>query len=169
MSIFAPAPEPKSLLGRHRPLAPSAAIKVSPLCLGAMNFGDAWKDFMGECDKKTTFEILDFFYDNGGNFIDTANNYQNEESETWLGEWMEQRGVRDQMVIATKYTTGFRAYKRDQEIQSNFVGNNTKSMRVSVDASLRKLRTSYIDLKLLSPPWFDDEQFECGPWLDGLT
>lgn len=59
---------------------------------------------------------------------------------------MEQRGVRDQMVIATKYTTGFRAYKRDQEIQSNFVGNNTKSMRVSVDASLRKLRTSYIDL-----------------------
>ncbi|KAJ9191329.1 hypothetical protein DTO166G4_7129 [Paecilomyces variotii] len=153
MSIFAPAPEPKSLLGRHRPLAPSAAIKVSPLCLGAMNFGDAWKDFMGECDKKTTFEILDFFYENGGNFIDTANNYQNEESETWLGEWMEQRGVRDQMVIATKYTTGFRAYKRDQEIQSNFVGNNTKSMRVSVDASLRKLRTSYIDL--LYVHWWD--------------
>lgn len=34
------------------------------------------KDFMGECDKKTTFEILDYFYESGGNFIDTANNYQ---------------------------------------------------------------------------------------------
>jgi aryl-alcohol dehydrogenase-like predicted oxidoreductase len=36
-----------------------------------MNFGDAWSDMMGKCDKKTVFEILDFFYDQGGNFIDT--------------------------------------------------------------------------------------------------
>lgn len=41
---------------------------------------------MGECDKDTTFDILDHFYENGGNFIDTANNYQNEESEKWIGE-----------------------------------------------------------------------------------
>jgi predicted aldo/keto reductase-like oxidoreductase len=46
-------------------------VRVSPLCLGAMNFGDAWSDMMGKCDKKTVFEILDFFYDQGGNFIDT--------------------------------------------------------------------------------------------------
>jgi len=57
---------------------------------------------MGECDRETTFDILDHFYENGGNFIDTANNYQNGESERWIGEWMEERGVRDQMVIATK-------------------------------------------------------------------
>jgi len=57
---------------------------------------------MGECSKETTFEILDHFYANGGNFIDTANNYQQEESEKWIGEWMESRGVRDQMVVATK-------------------------------------------------------------------
>lgn len=57
---------------------------------------------MGECDKKTTFEILDFFYEQGGNFIDTANNYQNGESEMWIGEWMEERGIRDQIVLATK-------------------------------------------------------------------
>ena len=57
---------------------------------------------MGECSKETVFEILDYFYDNGGNFLDTANNYQNEESEMWIGEWMEKRGVRDQMVVATK-------------------------------------------------------------------
>lgn len=75
---------------------------MSPLCLGAMNFGAAWKDFMGECSKETVFEILDYFYEKGGNFIDTANMYQNEESEMWIGEWMEERGVRDQMVLATK-------------------------------------------------------------------
>lgn len=73
-----------------------------------------------------------------------ANNYQNEDSESWLGEWMEKRGVRDQIVLATKYTSGYRTYK--SEIQANFVGNNTKSMRLSVNASLKKLRTDYIDL-----------------------
>lgn len=52
---------------------------------------------MGACDKDTVNEILDFFYDQGGNFIDTSNNYQFEESETWIGEWMKRRGVRDQM------------------------------------------------------------------------
>lgn len=57
---------------------------------------------MGECNKETVFEILDYFYEKGGNFIDTANNYQDEQSEAWIGEWMEQRGVRDQMVLATK-------------------------------------------------------------------
>jgi len=99
---FNQAPKPKTNLGYHRILAPSAGLRVSPLCLGAMNFGDAWKGFMGECDKEATFGILDHFYENGGNFIDTANNYQNGESERWIGEWMEERGVRDQMVVATK-------------------------------------------------------------------
>lgn len=42
MSFWAPPPEPKTGLGRHRVLAPTAAVKVSPLCLGAMNFGTAW-------------------------------------------------------------------------------------------------------------------------------
>ncbi|KIA75644.1 hypothetical protein HK57_00576 [Aspergillus ustus] len=154
MSIFAPAPKPASLLGYHRVLAPAAGIKVSPLCLGAMNFGDQWKDFMGECDKKQTFALLDEFFKLGGNFIDTANNYQQEESEEWIGEWMKERGNRDQMVIATKYTTGFRTSHRDTEpLQSNFVGNSAKSMRVSVDRSLAKLKTDYIDLLYLH--WWD--------------
>lgn len=109
-----------SVLGYHRQLAPNAGVRVSPLCLGAMNFGDAWTSFMGtswplrsqvcgadvvgvgECSKETAFEILDYFYAQGGNFIDTANSYQNEQSEAWVGEWMEERGFRDQMVLATK-------------------------------------------------------------------
>ncbi|KAK4986184.1 hypothetical protein LTR50_005476 [Elasticomyces elasticus] len=149
---FQPPPEPKSLLGYHRILSPTAAIRVSPLCLGAMNFGEAWKDFMGTCDKKTVFEILDYFYDQGGNFIDTANNYQNEESETWLGEWMNERGNRDQMVIATKFTTGFRSGQGQKEIQSNFQGNSTKSLHVSLEASLKKLQTTYIDVVRTNMP-----------------
>lgn len=85
--MTAPAAQPpKSLLGRHRILAPTAAVHVSPICLGAMSFGNAWSSFMGECSKETAFEILDFFYEQGGNFIDTANGYQAEESEQWLGE-----------------------------------------------------------------------------------
>lgn len=75
MGFGDPAPEPATPLGVHRVLAPVAGIRCSPLCLGAMNFGDAWKEFMGECNKDTTFEMLDFFYENGGNFIDTANKY----------------------------------------------------------------------------------------------
>ncbi|PYI02683.1 Aldo/keto reductase [Aspergillus sclerotiicarbonarius CBS 121057] len=154
MSFFAPAPKPASLLGYHRVLAPTAGVKVSPLCLGAMNFGTTWKDFMGECDKEQSFALLDAFYKLGGNFVDTSNNYQQEESEEWIGEWMSARGNRDQMVIATKYTTGFRSSHRDTEpLQSNFVGNSMKSMRVSVERSLKKLQTDYIDLLYLH--WWD--------------
>ncbi|KAJ6139837.1 hypothetical protein N7471_006323 [Penicillium samsonianum] len=150
--MFARAATPKSYLGRYRLLAPTAGVKVSPLCLGAMNFGDGWKERLGECNKETSFQILDTYYENGGNFIDTANNYQFEESEKWLGEWMEVRGVRDQIVLATKYTSPYRMHNKS-EIQANFVGNNAKSLKLSVDASLKKLRTDYIDL--LYVHWWD--------------
>lgn len=66
-----PCPPPKSVLGRHRLLSPTASVYVSPLCLGAMNFGEAWKSFLGECSMETSFKILDHFYSEGGNFIDT--------------------------------------------------------------------------------------------------
>lgn len=146
--------EPKSALGRYRLLAPSASIRVSPLCLGAMNFGEAWEGFMGACDKNTTFEMLDFFYDMGGNFIDTANNYQNQESEIWIGEWMAKRGSRDDMVIATKYTTPYRSEgKASKGILANTAGNGLKSMHVSIEQSLKKLQTSYIDI--LYVHWWD--------------
>ncbi|KAF4304861.1 putative norsolorinic acid reductase protein [Botryosphaeria dothidea] len=114
-----------------------------------MNFGNAWEAFMGKCDKKTTYEILDFFIDAGGNFIDTANNYQGEESEEWLGDWMQERKNRDQLVIATKYTTYFPSGKGGEKIKTNYQGNHSKSLKVSVDASLRKLKTDYIDLLYL--------------------
>jgi aryl-alcohol dehydrogenase-like predicted oxidoreductase len=103
MAFIAP-PSPVSLLGRHRILSPTAAVRVSPLALGTMNFGTAWNASVGECSKETTFEILDYYYEQGGNFIDTAVTYQFGESEQWIGEWMEKRGVRDEIVLATKFT-----------------------------------------------------------------
>ncbi|KAJ5947989.1 hypothetical protein N7466_001004 [Penicillium verhagenii] len=146
------APPPKSRLGRYRVLAPTAAVKVSPLCLGGMNFGDKWKERLGECDKETSFKILDTFYENGGNFIDTASNYQNGENEVWIGEWMELRGIRDEIVLATKYTSPWRRHV-ETELQANYVGNNAKSLKISVEASLKKLKTDYIDL--LYVHWWD--------------
>lgn len=70
-NIMFVAPKPKSFLGYHRQLAPNAAVKVSPLCLGTMGFGTHFKEQMGACDREASFELLDFFYENGGNFVDT--------------------------------------------------------------------------------------------------
>lgn len=153
MSVLPMAPPAKGPLARYRLLSPTASVRVSPLCLGGMNFGDAWAHYMGACDQNTTEGILDFFYEQGGNFIDTSNNYQFEESEKWIGEWMKKRGVRDQMVIATKFTTNFHAGRGDKEIIVNFNGNGAKSLHTSVEASLKKLQTNYIDL--LYVHWWD--------------
>jgi len=153
-SIFGEPAPPRSLLDFHRVLSTTAGVRVSPLCLGAMNFGDAWKSMMGECNKKQTFEILDYFFNNGGNFIDTANNYQDEQSETWIGEWMAERKNRDQMVIATKFTTNYTAMQKPKPtLMVNYVGNNTKSLHISLEASLKKLQTSYLDI--LYVHWWD--------------
>lgn len=145
-------PPPESRLFRHRQLAPTAAVRVSPLCLGAMNFGNAHKDRLGECTKETAFEILDTFTSLGGNFIDTANGYQDGESEKWLGEWLTSRKNRDDIVLATKYSSPYRRHEKEK-IQSNYGGNSLKSMRLSVDNSLKNLQTSYIDLLYLH--WWD--------------
>ena len=77
-----------------------------------------------------------------------ANGYQAEESETWLGEWMAKTGRRDEIVLATKYTAPYKTTSRPDVMQMNFGGNSAKSLHVSVEASLKKLQTSYIDLVL---------------------
>lgn len=145
-------PPPDTPLARHRQLAPSAAVRVSPMCLGAMTFGEAQSERYGKCSKEDAFGILDTFYSQGGNFIDTANVYRNGESELWLGEWMKLRDNRDDIVLATKYTTGFQAHLK-HKIQSNYGGNSMKSLKVALDSSLERLQTSYIDL--LYVHWWD--------------
>jgi aryl-alcohol dehydrogenase-like predicted oxidoreductase len=51
-------------------LSPNAGVRVSPLCLGAMSLGTAWGDRLGSVPKDEAFALLDYFYDQGGNFID---------------------------------------------------------------------------------------------------
>jgi aryl-alcohol dehydrogenase-like predicted oxidoreductase len=145
MSLFQPPPKPTTPLGYHRVLSPTASVKVSPICLGGISLGNEWSELFG--NSEDPFKLLDEFFALGGNFIDTANTYNNESSEKHIGGWMESRGVRDQIVLATKYSAGYRGYNRENEpMQTNFTGNSAKSLHVSVRDSLRKLRTDYIDI-----------------------
>jgi aryl-alcohol dehydrogenase-like predicted oxidoreductase len=78
------------LLGR-------SGLRVSELCLGTMTFGDDWG---WGAPKDESQKIFDMFVDEGGNFIDTANNYTNGTSEKFVGEFV--KTDRDHFVIATK-------------------------------------------------------------------
>ncbi|KAH8647710.1 NADP-dependent oxidoreductase domain-containing protein [Xylariales sp. PMI_506] len=150
---FPLAPPPESPLYRHRQLAPNANVRVSPICLGGMGFGEADKARLGECSKETAFEILDNFVELGGNFIDTACGYQNQQSEQWIGEWMAARQIRDEMVLATKYSSPYRKHEKQVKIQSNFGGNGTKNLRLCLENSLKNLQTSYVDIFYVH--WWD--------------
>ncbi|OKL62151.1 hypothetical protein UA08_02387 [Talaromyces atroroseus] len=91
------APKPKSLLGYHRVLSPPCTQSFAIMS----RVDEFWHgmEFMGECPKEDAFVIMDTFYENGGNFIDTSSNYHFEESEQRIGEWMKARGNRDTMVL----------------------------------------------------------------------
>ncbi|KAJ6615479.1 Aldo/keto reductase [Mycena sp. CBHHK59/15] len=150
---FWETPTAPTKLGHYRTLSPLAGVHVSPLQLGAMSIGDKWGAALGEMDKESSFKLLDAFFDAGGNFIDTANNYQDESSESFIGEWAEKRGIRDQLVIATKYSSNFKARNDAIGKKVTYVGNSVKSMHISVEASLKKLRTTYIDILYIH--WWD--------------
>ncbi|EJD04749.1 Aldo/keto reductase [Fomitiporia mediterranea MF3/22] len=91
---------------------------------------------MGAMDKESSFKLLDAYFDAGGNFIEGT-------SEMFIGEWAEMHGIRDQL-----YTANFKRSATDIAIEANYVGNNAKSLKISVEASLKELRTSYIDILL---------------------
>ncbi|KZP00152.1 norsolorinic acid reductase [Calocera viscosa TUFC12733] len=147
MALFQPAPPPSTPLAEWRLLSPNAGVRVSPLCLGAMGLGDAWGDLMaGVMTKDEVFKLLDVFFEAGGNFIDTANSYQDEQSEILIGEWMKARGNRDQLVLATKYSTCYVRGRKDIKYFANYNGNQSKSLHLSIRDSLTKLQTDYIDL-----------------------
>lgn len=158
---FKPAPPPVGPLARYRLLSPQCGLRVSPLCIGGMSFGDAWSGLLGSTTKAQVFELLDHYRSQGGNFIDLANSYQDEQAEMWVGEWLESRECREEMVIATKYTLNYQNHGDTKPggprgtIAANYGGNGAKSMRSSLAASLKKLRTNYIDLfyiHTVSPP-----------------
>jgi aryl-alcohol dehydrogenase-like predicted oxidoreductase len=120
------------LLGR-------SGLKVSELCLGTMGFGTegGWG-----ADKETSFAIMDAFANAGGNFIDTANVYKLGTSEKIIGEYVGNHD-RDYFVLATKYSL------KDNVTNPNASGNNRKNMMRSVEESLKRLKTDFIDLLYL--------------------
>ncbi|KAJ3162164.1 hypothetical protein HDU88_007084 [Geranomyces variabilis] len=139
------AEPPKGPLEHYKILSSKAGVRVSPACLGAMTFGTAWKERLGECSKDEAFAIMDTFFDNGGNFIDTANNYQNNESEIWIGEWMKKRNNRDEIVLATKFSSTY-VKPGEVKIAINATGNSAKSLHGSIARSLKNLNTTYVDI-----------------------
>jgi aryl-alcohol dehydrogenase-like predicted oxidoreductase len=110
-----------------------SGLRVSEICLGAMTFGtEGWG-----CDERESLALVDRFVDAGGNFIDTADAYSGNASEEICGKAM--HGRRTQFVLATKCTMPVGNGPNDK-------GASRKHIRESCDASLRRLRTDYIDL-----------------------
>lgn len=119
---------------RYRMLGPTG-LRVSEICLGTMSFGESWG--FG-ADAATSHRVLDAYAEAGGNFLDTANKYHGGETEEIVGAWL--RGRRDRMVVATKYTLAM------DHTDPNTAGNHRKNLARSVEASLKRLGTDYIDL-----------------------
>lgn len=113
----------------------NSGLRVSEVSLGTMTFGEDWG---WGSSKEEARKIYEAYREAGGNFIDTANMYTNGTSEEFLGEFM--RDHRPSVVLATKY--GNAAAGSD----ANAAGNHRKSMVQAVEASLRRLKTDYIDL-----------------------
>lgn len=116
-----------------------SGLRVSELCLGTMTFGEDWG---WGASKEESRKQLDLFTEAGGNFIDTSVNYTDGSSETILGELL--KGRRERYVVATKYSLT----KPDSE-DPNSGGNSRKNMIQSVERSLKRLQTDYIDLYYL--------------------
>ncbi len=118
----------------------SSGLRVSPLCLGTMTFGTEWG---WGADKDDSRAIFAAYAEKGGNFIDTANRYTQGTSEEYVGDFVREErwaGGRERFVIATKFTLNMR------EGDPNAGGNHRKNIVQSVEASLRRLKTDYIDL-----------------------
>jgi aryl-alcohol dehydrogenase-like predicted oxidoreductase len=114
-----------------------SGLRVSPLCLGTMTFGNEWG---WGSEEQTARAMFDRYVDAGGNFIDTADLYTEGHSEELLGKFISERALRDRVVLATKFT--FNA----EPGNPNAGGNGRKNIYRALEASMRRLQTDYIDL-----------------------
>lgn len=112
-----------------------SGLRVSEICLGTMTFGTEWG---WGSDYETSKAVFETYTNAGGNFLDTANRYTEGTSEKWLGEFI--AADRDHFVLATKFTL------KDRNGDPNFSGNHRKNLFRSVNESLNRLNTEYIDL-----------------------
>jgi aryl-alcohol dehydrogenase-like predicted oxidoreductase len=114
-----------------------SGLRVSPLCLGTMTFGTEWG---WGSEEETASAVFDRYIDAGGNFIDTADGYTEGQSEQLLGKFISERGLRDRVVLATKFTFN------GEPGNPNAGGNGRKNVYRALEGSLRRLQTDYIDL-----------------------
>lgn len=117
-------------------------LNVSQIALGTGNFGTGWGYGASIEESKL---ILDQYLNVGGNFIDTADVYQFGQSEQILGEFLQ--GIRNEVILATKFSSG--ATPNSNQLHK---GNSRKAMIFSVEESLRRLKTDYIDLYWVHHP-----------------
>ena len=127
---------------RYKLFGRGTGLRVSELALGAGTFGTRWGYGAEPADAR---RMLDAYLAAGGNFIDTADGYQFGQAEELLGEFL--AGRRDQVVLATKFTTSATA-----QPPLTGVGNSRRVMIDAVDASLKRLRTDRIDLLWVHMP-----------------
>ena len=123
-----------------------SGLVVSPLALGTMTFGrGSWN-----ADEPTSRAIFDAYRTAGGNFVDTADIYAGGESERLIGRFIADSGTRDEIVLATKF--GFNASASPLVVNQAGGGNphaggaGAKNIHRALDASLKRLRTDFIDL-----------------------
>lgn len=113
----------------------NSGLRISELSLGTMTFGTEWG---WGSDQSLSRQVLDAYVEAGGNFIDTANLYTNGTSEKYLGEFM--LGDREKYVLASKYVLSMNPK------DANASGSHRKNLVQSIEHSLRRLKTDYIDL-----------------------
>ena len=114
-----------------------SGLRVSPLTLGTMTFGTEW----GWGSEETTARaIFDRYLEAGGNVLDTADGYTNGKSEELVGKFIHEGGLRDRVVLATKFTFNAEAGN------PNAGGNGRKNIHRALHGSLKRLKTDYIDL-----------------------
>ena len=130
-------------------------VRVSPLCLGAMNFG-------GPTSEADSITIINTALDGGINFIDTANVYNAGESERIVGNALAQNGRRDEVVLATKAHGEMGPGPNDR-------GNSRYHLIKACEDSLRRLQTDHIDLYQIHRPALDIPQDETLRALDDLV
>jgi aryl-alcohol dehydrogenase-like predicted oxidoreductase len=114
-----------------------SGLRVSPLCLGTMTFGNEWG---WGSEEQAARAVFDRYIEAGGNFIDTADLYTGGHSEELLGKFIGEGALRDRVVLATKFT--FNA----EPGNPNAGGNGRKNIYRALESSLRRLQTDYIDL-----------------------
>ena len=121
-------------LNQYRLLGQSG-LRVSPISFGTQTFGLEWGH---GCSKSESRHMFDYYVDCGGNLFDTSNVYNFGTAEKYLGEFIQ--GRRDQLVISTKYTMN------DDRKNPNAGGNHRKNLVRSLEGSLTRLQTDYVDL-----------------------